>query len=380
MFELLLAYWPVLLLLYAPRLAQLVAVVLANRTKSALDHRIPDDLPETAGEWLDRELARLAIGVEAVVTDKHEDAYRPLDKLIQLRDTTSFKADPVYWATAAHELGHAHNRVRYPLVGTLRSHAALLTIPLLAAGVAFLAGHVLYAIPLTGTVAFACFAAASALGVFVLVDEALASVYAYRALRANNAIDFGHLRAIRAVLVTSFATYFVTWASYALLLTQWSLLETLARPIAHAELTTLGWIFAAVLSAASVAALAVKQGTLRWVPITLLVLLVWDVVDPAYTWCVLAALAASWRVWDRVAHLPAALPYGVMEVLLRRFEGRGVDKTAAYLVKRERGRRAVASGNRMIEHLRERWRYSEWAQVSSFARFGYLPLLVAIWL
>jgi hypothetical protein len=85
-------------------------------------------------------------------------------------------------------------------------------------------------------------------------------------------------------------------------------------------------------------------------------------------------------VWNRVAHLPAALPYGVMAVLLQRFEGRGVDKTPAYLAKRERGKRAVTYGNSMIAHLRERWRYSEWAYVSSFTRFGYVPLLVAIWL
>jgi Zn-dependent membrane protease YugP len=377
LFELLLAYWPVLLLLYAPRLAQLISVVIAERTQSTLDHRIPDEMPKTAGEWLERELLRLRIGVRAVVTDQHTDAYRPRDKIIQLRDTTSFKADPVYWATAAHELGHAHNRVRFPLVGALRTLSVLLTIPLLAAGVALVAGHVLYAIPVAGTLAFACFAIAAALPVFVLVDEALASIYAYRRLRVEGA---AHVRPIRAVLVTAFATYFVTHASYALLLTQWSLLETLAHPVQHATLTTLGWIFAVVLAAASAAAFVLKDGALRWVPITLLVLLVWDVVDPAYAWCVIAALAASWRVWYRVAHLPAALPYGLVAMFAKRFEGPGVEQTTRFLVKRDLGRRAIESGNAMIEHLRARWRDSTWHHVASWTRLGYLPLLVVIWL
>ena len=382
MFDLLLTYWPVLLLLYVPKLAQLVAGVIAKRTQGKLDHRIPDDLPMSAGEWLDGRLRAMRIGVTAVVTDKHEDAYRPYDKLIQLHDTTHFKADPVYWATAAHELGHARNRVVLPALGHLRAACNAYTFPLLMLGVACLAGHVLYALPLAGRIAFACFAVASALRVFVLVDEAAASIYAYRELRANDAIDFTHLRAIRAVLITAFATYLATYASYALLLTQWSLLATLAHPIARFELTTLGWIMVTVLSVASAASFAVRDGALRWVPIMLLVLLVWNVIDPAYSWCVIAALAASWHVWRGMAHVPFLIPFLFVTIAAQKLEGPGVDRTTRFMRLRERGAKAVARGNAQIDALQARWTahptliYRIWR----LARFGYLPLLVAIWL
>ena len=383
MLHLLLTYWPVLVLLYLPKLAQLASVVIATRTKSKLDHRIPDEMPMTAGEWLDTRLRALQLGVTAIVTDKHDDAYRPFEKLIQLHETTHFKADPVYWATAAHELGHARMRAEVPIVGRLRTISNYASVSLRGVGVALLVGYVLYAVPLAGTLAFSCFVTAAALRSFVLLDEACASVLAYRELRANDEIDFVHLRAIRAVLVTAFATYFVTYASYALLLTQWSLLATLAHPIDRLALTTLGWIAASVLSVASVAALLLDRGAVRWLPISLLVLLVWNVIDPAYAWCVILALAASWHVWHRMAHFPLALPYLYLSTwATAKLSGPGVEHTRRFWRARSRGEAAVANGNQRIDGIHASWQQhpSRYERIISLARLGYLPLLVAIWL
>jgi len=242
---------------------------------------------------------------------------------------------------------------------------------------------VLYAVPLAGTLAFGCFVTAAALRSFVLLDEACASVLAYRELRANDEIDFVHLRAIRAVLVTAFATYFVTYASYALLLTQWSLLATLAHPIDRLALTTLGWIAASVLSVASVVALLLDRGAVRWLPISLLVLLVWNVIDPAYAWCVILALAASWHVWHRMAHFPLALPYLYLSTwATAKLSGPGVEHTRRFWRARSRGEAAVANGNQRIDGIHASWQQhpSRYERIISLARLGYLPLLVAIWL
>jgi Zn-dependent membrane protease YugP len=368
--------------LYAPQLAQAIAVVIAKRVKGKLDHRIPDDLPMTAGEWLAARLAALRMGVTAVVTDKHADAYRPLDKVIQLHDTTHFKADPVYWSTAAHELGHARIRAEYPAIGHLRTATRILSWPLFAVGIAGLSAYMLYAIELGGHIAFACFAVASALRAFVLIDEGFASVLAYRELHAHDAIDFSHLRAIRAVLVAAFCTYLVTYVSYALLLTQWSLLESLVVPVARAELTGLGWIAAFGLTLASVAACRLERGVLRWVPITLLVALVWNVVDPAYAWCVLAAVLASSQVWYGVAHAPFVLPFVLVYLVIDRFRGPGHHASVAYARERRRGANAVAAGNARIEALLKQWTLHPppVQRAWSYVRLAYLPLLVAIWL
>jgi Zn-dependent membrane protease YugP len=379
--QLLLTYWPVLLLLYVPRLAQVVAVTVARRIQARLDRAIPDDLPMTAGEWLERRVRAMQLGVSAVVTDQHADAYRWTDKLIHLRDTTHFKADPIYWAIAAHELGHARNRTLTPVLGNLRNLCHGMSAPLIALGIASLVGYVLYAIPLASHLAFACFVVASALHVFVLVDEAAASIYAYRELRANRDITVTHRRAIRSILIAYFATYLVTYASYALLLTQWPLLATLAVPSASAELTTIGWMFAAILSVASVVAWWLPSAV-RWIPITLLVLLVWNVVDPAYTWCVIAALVASFRVWHFMAHVPFLLPFAFVELFVTKLEGPGIDRTREFLHLRARGEKVIEAGNRRIEAAQAYWKAHPMLvnRIWSFVWIGYLPLLVAIWL
>lgn len=361
-------YWPLLLLLHAPRLAQSIALVIAKRVRSALDHRIPDDLPQTAGEWLAARLAVLRIGVDAVVTDKYPDAYDPRAKLIQLRDTTYFKPDPVYWATAAHELGHARIRAERPVIGWLRRATNIYVGPLFAVGVASITAYMLSGSPLANHLAFACFAVAAALHVFVLLDEALASIHAYRELRG-----IGHRGAILAVLTTSFFTYLATYGSYALLLTQWSLLD--AAPPARAELTVIGWIVAVVLSLASIAAWLLDRGPLRWLPIMLLLPLVWNVIDPAYAWCVIAAVLVSAPAVTALVHLPFAPAYVLVDLVIGKFRGRGIDETARYRRLRALGDRAVAAGNARLEARFVR-RHPAWR----WLRLGYLPLLVAIWL
>jgi hypothetical protein len=132
----------------------------------------------TAGEWLVDRIARLRYPIAAVVTDREGDAYWPAAKLIQLRDQTFFKADPVYGSTAARELGHARVHAEAPA----GHRPALTTTPLrgglIAAGVGLAIGRVLYGLPLAGTLACRCFAIAAGSTIFTLIDGAAASVVA----------------------------------------------------------------------------------------------------------------------------------------------------------------------------------------------------------
>ena len=406
--DILVTWWPVFALLQVPDLAQALAVVLAKRTKSALDHRIPDDLPMTAGDWLAGRLDALGHPISAIVTDRRPDAYRPDDRLIQLSEETHFKADPAYWATAAHELGHARSRAELPIVGYLRSAATWGSFVLVPAGVGLAFGRVLYALPAAGVLAFRCFAIAAGLQLFVLVDEAHASVIAYRELHANDAIDFVHLRAIRRVLITAFATYLVTYAAYALLLRYWPLVESLAgeRPVRPGGLTGLGSAVAIVASIGCVGAMlsglvwmfaprdlgdALEANRvaryviafLRTISIVVMLWLAWDRrVDAVYVWCAILAFAASSRIWLALLDLPFLLPYVVVVRWLSRFTGRGIDRTARYLRARELGAQLVWMGNQRLERLADQ-RNSEPAWVyrlTALARLGYLPLLVAFWL
>jgi hypothetical protein len=372
-----------------------------ERIRGTLDHRIPDDLPMTAGEWLAMRLAQLRIGVHSLVTDKDDDAYRTFDRIIQLRDTTHFKADPVYWATAAHELGHARIRAMLPILGHLRTCTMYFNVPLVAAGVAMLVGHVLYGVPIAGDLAFSCFVVAAATRIFVLVDEAAASILAYRELRALE-----HRGAVRSVLLAAFATYFVTYVSYALLLAQWSLVDTLVMPSTAMELTAFGWIVVGLMSILAVVGavlrlvemfepreyakvldgrtwLTLLTYAVRGLPIVVLVMLVWDYrSDPAYAWCVIAALAASSSIWTLLAHVPIAIPWLVVRSVLKRFSGPGHHRTARYLLERFAGSSLVRAGNKHLDVLRDWWRDNPPLpeRLLALSKLGYVPLLVAFWL
>jgi Zn-dependent membrane protease YugP len=404
----LVTWWPVFALLYVPRLAQVLATAIWKRTKSKLDHQIPDELPMTAGEWLAVRLAQLGHPIGAIVTDQQRNLYRPDDRLIQLSDETHFKADPVFWATAAHELGHARLRAELPIIGYLRTSAGWAGFVLAAAGVGLAFGRVLYALPRSGELAFGCFAIAAGLRIFVLLDEALASVLAYRELRANDAIDFVHLRAVRRALVAAFATYFVTFAAYALLLRSWPLVEALAgdHGARASELTRLGWTVAAVVSIGCVLAIVTQLtrmfaprevaetldrrgwwlllvAIVRTSPILVLLWLAWDHrADATYAWCATLAFAASGRAWLMIVHLPFVIPHSLLAVFVQKLEGPGLHRTSRYMRARQQGAHLVRAGNQRLERITEaQTEHPSWpARLTALGKLGYVPLLVAFWL
>jgi Zn-dependent membrane protease YugP len=389
-------------------LVQALALALSDRTQSSLDHQIPDELPMTAGEWLAERLARLGYPIAAIVTDKLGDAYRSREKLIQLTDATYFKADPAYWAIAAHELGHARIRNELPIIGSLRTIAGWVSRTLVAAGTGLALGRVLYALPRSGELAFGCFAIAAGVRIFVLINEAHASVLAYRELRANDAIDFVHLRAIRRVLVAAFATYLATYGAYALLLRYWPLVEAIAgdHGAQARELTWLGWTVAVPVSLWCVLvivarltrmftpgemaalfgpfqALPVLVALVRTIPIVALLWLGWDRrVDVTYAWCAVVAFAVSSKTWLLIMDLPFVIPRLIASMFVNKLAGPGVDRTSRYVRARQQGAALVQAGNARLVRIYQRyyaapsWPY----RLTALAKLGYVPLLVAFWL
>lgn len=403
----LVTWLPVLALLYIPWLAQELACVLAQRSRHVLDHRIPDDLPMTAGEWLVDRIARLRYPIAALVTDRERDAYWPAAKLIQLREQTFFKADPVYWSTAAHELGHARVHAEVPLVTALRLTATRLRWGLIAAGVGLAIGRVLYALPIAGALAFRCFAIAAGSTIFTLIDEAIASVIAYRELRASPALTAAHRRAVARTLITAYATYLVTYVAYAALLRYWPLFERLAgdRAPSPAQLTGVGWTVAAAATVGCVVKIVLRLtwmlapeahraavwrgnrwlwlGVTTWLSNVIVIYLAWDHrVDPAYAWCAMFAFATSWGTWFAAIHLPLMILHGIVAHVLSRYRGPGHHRTARYLDAVKQGADLIRGGNRWLQRLaRERAADPPWLdRLVALTALGFVPLLVALWL
>ncbi len=396
-----LATWsPVLLLLYVPRLVQELTGLLARHGGDGLDRAIPDELPMTAGEWLVDRIARLRHPIAALVTDRREDAYRPGDGVIQLHAQTYFKADPVYWAAAAHELGHARLHAEHPLAIVARRTAGWLRAGLIASGVGLTLGRVLYALPAAGALGLRCFALAAGTTIFTLIDEAAASAIAYRELRASPALTAVHRRAIARMLVTWFATYALTYAAYALLLRYWPLIDALAgdRGASASPLTGLArgaamvatvgcasamvWQLAWMLAPRSVA----RAGwgvVLEWASGVALVGLAWNHrVDATYAWCAMLALASSSRTWLAVIDLLLRIPHVLTRYVLSSCQSHGPERSERYLDAVQQGRALVSGGNDWLSRLdQQALNEPPWfLRLAALTALGYLPLIAALWL
>jgi hypothetical protein len=266
--------------------------------------------------------------------------------------------------------------------------------PLLAVGVALLVGHMLYAIP--SGYALGCFIAALATTVFELVDEAAASVLAYRELRTQLAPR--DLRAVKWVLLSAYLTYLTFYASCGLLLTQWWIVDGIRTALVAYDFTVAGRIVIGALTLACAASAVLRlvemfapnelgkrwslvSSILRCVPIVL-VCVAWNYrSDTMYVWCMIAAMAASSSFWSGIAELLSLIPALAASKFMSRFEGPGIDKTPKYTWSRMRGQKAVRNGNARLERIASYWQRNPlWPdRIRALAVLAYVPLLVALW-
>jgi Zn-dependent membrane protease YugP len=409
--DLLRTWWPVLLLVYVPSLVSTVMRIAITRSLRRLDESHPDDMPLTAGEWLAREIARLGLQghVRTVVTDEDAklslDAYHPFQGVIQLSAKTHFKRDPMHWATAAHELGHARFHIDWPRLGRLTIAALFTKRTFIALAVALVIGNVVFALPHVTDVALLLLAASVALHGFVLGDELIASVYAMDMLRATPGFGPSHVRSARRMLALAFSTYAVGFLSRALLLTQWPLVMKLTRdamvpPLA--TLTTFGTALAAALSIVLViAALTRVLAKLIRLPdrvltvgvvamllvkpaLLALLLLVWNThADPSFAWSVMVALIPVQGYFVVALMLPMVL---VDVFVLDRFAKKWVvditHRTAELRRDYEAGKAQRKLGNLAIAELIDKAQTSPPIEhrLLQVLHLSYIPLLIAIWL
>jgi hypothetical protein len=400
------AWWPVCVLVYVPNLVRTAAMILFMRGARRLDVANPDDLPHTAGEWLELEIIRLGLvgKVRAIVTDEDAkisiDAFHPLHRTIQLTSNTHFKRDAVQWAIAAHELGHARFWLGWPVVARAIIGSRFVRELLVALGLGVAYGNVLYALPGATAFAFWCLAAAAALQIMQLVDEGVASILAMRSLRASTALGPHHLRAARGALVLAFMTYALAALAYASLLTQWRLIERLtAVPLVPptATLTPLGLVAAAcaTIVLAAFAVVCVTTAVRRHAAMPGAFVVAWQIALAGFIWLVwnhsadptyarFAMLAIAQVVGLVIVAL--VMPMAVLDaVLLRRVTKRlAVDFThETDELRRDRrvGYRLMREGNAAFAKLIERGRMPPMLEhrLRLIAWLSYVPLVIAFW-
>jgi Zn-dependent membrane protease YugP len=406
-FAILQLWWPVLALLHLPLLVNTIAVTVFKRISHAHDWELPDDLPQTAGDWLrDRSVAH---GLRVIVTDdeNQSDGYHPEHRVIFLGAVTHFKSDPVYWAIAAHELGHARIHAEHPLLGTLSRVSMWLKPVFLFAGVTIAIGNVLYARSRGFELAFVFLAGALALRILELFEEAYASTIAYRELKASGHLGQPHLRAVRRCLIAALGTYVSTAAAGGFLLSQWSIVERITgdgRLGELGELTVLGQIAVIVICVLGVAYAAFHVAAVRvrarlqaklhkpsfvedlvgvvWrLLLAVLLVLVWNLQGSAtWAWCVILAFAQLQRLIVALLMLPLGYPAMKIARWISRMSGPGHHESDELAASRAAGKPLIAEGKRAVLEMAE-YRLKNptpSARVNDVLQLAYLPLIVAI--
>lgn len=407
MFAILQLWWPVLVLLHLPLVVNTIAVTLFKRISHAHDWELPDDLPQTAGDWLrDRAVVH---GLRVVVTDdEHQsDGFHPEHRVIFLGAVTHFKSDPVYWAIAAHELGHARIHAEYPLLAALSRVSMWMKPVFLFLGSTIAIGNVLYARPRGLELAFAFLAGALALRILELFEEAYASRIAYRELQTSGHLGRPHLRAVRRSLIAALGTYVSTAAAGAFLLSQWSIVERITGDGWFGELgelTVLGRIAVIMICALGVAyavfhVVAVRtrarlraqlgkaglvedlSGLVWRVLLAVLLALVWNLQGTAtWAWCVILAFILLQRLIVGLLMLPLLYPMTKIAKWISGMSGPGHHESDELAASRAAGKPLIEEGKRAVLEMTEyRMKNPTPSQrVNDVLQLAYLPLIVAI--
>ena len=197
-----------------------------------LDRTDPgDDLREPAGRWL---RGLVAARGESVTVEVHPhtgvDAYWPGTGAIGLSEGTYASQKATAYAVAAHELGHALNMGRSPLVADLLPTARLARIFAFRTFAAGLLGAALFASPWLLVLALGFLILALASSAVIVADEALASQKGMELLRADRYVPLEAERIAARSMKGAFAVYAAGMLGELVVLTSFPVLATVAVP------------------------------------------------------------------------------------------------------------------------------------------------------
>jgi len=388
--------WPVLVLVHLPTILNTIAVVVYRRIAHTHDWEHADDLPQTAGDWL-RDRAAV-LGLRVLVTDQNQsDAFHYDRRVIHLSPETHFKSDAVFWAIAAHELGHARTYSELPLIAAFSRVAMWMKHLFLYVGTGLAIGNVLYMRPRGLDLAFALLAGSLVLRALEAIEEAYASYLAHGELRATGRLTPERLRVVRRVLLAALGTYVSTVIGGAILLSQWSIVERIAGDGWLGELgalTTLGWIVVialcvlglgyAYLNVARIKGLTETRNLfgLVWRLLSvILIALVWDLSGTTtWAWCVILAVISAQRVVVALLMMPGSIPVMAFASVVRKLSGPGHHPSNEYAASHAAGKPLISDGNRALREIFENRAQNPTPQSRLFDLIAlfYLPLIVAI--
>jgi Zn-dependent membrane protease YugP len=178
-----------------------------TRIRKRIDDAIPDHLPIGGGEWL-RDRAELH-GIRVLIGPRNHDTgtYIPSSGTIVISPEVDQKRDASFWATAAHELGHALVYRSTILVHIVLMLGRIVATAGATVGTFLVFANVLYARADINALAFGCLEASLVGLLFVLVDEAVATFIGLRLLAGDERLDRRDMIGALTSLLAGYMTY-----------------------------------------------------------------------------------------------------------------------------------------------------------------------------
>lgn len=388
------AAWPAVALLLSWALVSLPLLFLYRLHERWIDRAHLAHLPESAAEWTRRKLAKLGLtSIDVVTCEGESSAYHPASDSIILRESTYAEHTARARGVAAHELGHAAFFHFRPRLAWLALACRTWSSRLFPAAMSMLIATALVSAPRLRSLAFVLIAAAAALHLVVLADEAGASMRAARLLRAE--LEPPALRAVVTGHVLALMTYALQLAPMAIALLFWpELIARLGPGVVERAAPLSGWAAAlaqlacaALVPAAAIGVASSMRGSSSGPKILSMFFVL--VVGPALTFALAGqepVLAHSWTL--ALAAIPAwelvALPVGLAVYVTNWVAGRGIDLVAPVtrfidgpqLQSLRRAHREKVPVAELARHDRESAIDRLWSARSVLL---YVPLVFAYW-
>jgi Zn-dependent membrane protease YugP len=369
---------------------------------SWLDHRQPDTLPLTAGQWCREQLQRLGLPVRVLVAREGApfgDCYLPTKQIILLGEASYFKSDPSYWAIAAHEIGHALQRARLGWLQAALHLARRLADQLALIATACILVNLFYGLPTVDVVAQRLLLASICLGLVQLGDELYASGAGMRLLGGDDRLDGQQRLAAGLSLSAALATYVSGVLGRLILLVGFHAVRAVVeRPLRLAAAAPLAGVRGVAVALLSVALLGrvvhlwrrrarphagdESFASLMWeLPVAALLALVWNqsLGSASFVICVALAATAAPHVMG-ILWAPARLAgIGLSRFVQRRLGSRmRQEQSSRYRRMRHEGSAEVmAQMSEVVDLVREvTHNRALWTRHELYV----LPLLAWLWL
>ena len=201
------AIWPFFLAVVTPSVVSWIAGFVANLTRRLFDRPGLAGLPMDGEDWANERMNELDLGDHEVVVTEHCDAYDPEDRRILLSENTAREHTVRAWATAAHELGHAVIRSRWPVLGLVLTVCRAYWLLFFHAGMALCAGGVILGFEPAVGAAQMTWIIGSVLACGQLLDELAASLVALRLLGRFDTLSRRQKISSGVFLAIMFGTY-----------------------------------------------------------------------------------------------------------------------------------------------------------------------------